>query len=134
MDYNKVILIGRLTRDPEMRYSGTGKAVVQFGLAVNSRRQVEGNQTEETSFFDVVVFGKQAETCKQYLTKGRTVLVEGRLRQRSWTSEDGQKHKKVEIIANVVNFIGSAPTRDNKTNDIPVEEIPPDEEEEDVPF
>lgn len=133
MDYNRVILIGRLTKDPELRYSGSGTAVVQFGLAVNSRRQGEGTITEETSFFDIIAFGKQAETCKQYLTKGRTVLVEGRLRQRTWTSDDGQKHRKVEIIANIINFLGGG--KENKVVEEPaVEEIPPDEGDEDVPF
>ncbi len=133
MDYNRVILTGRLTKDPELRYSGAGTAVVQFGLAVNARRQNAGTETEETSFFDIVVFGKQAEVCKQYLTKGRTVLVEGRLRQRSWTSEDGQKHKKVEILANQVHFIGTPP-KDARAIPEPVDDIPPDEDEEDVPF
>jgi len=133
MDYNRVILTGRLTRDPELRYSGGGKAVVQFGLAVNARRQNAGTQTEETSFFDIVVFGKQAETCKQYLTKGRSVLVEGRLRQRSWTSEDGQKHRKVEVIANLVHFLSTA-QKETQAQEAPVEDIPPAEDEEDVPF
>lgn len=133
MDYNRVILTGRLTKDPELRYSGGGKAIVQFGLAVNARRQNAGAQSEETSFFDIVVFGKQAEICKQYLTKGRSVLVEGRLKQRSWTSEDGQKRRKVEIIANLVHFMGTA-QKEVKAIEEPVEDVPPGEDEEDVPF
>lgn len=138
MDYNRVILTGRLTKDPELRYSGGGKAVVQFGLAVNARRQNAGSQSEETSFFDIVVFGNQAEVCKKYLTKGRSVLVEGRLRQRTWTSEDGQKRRKVEIIANRVHFIGTA-QKEAQSIVEPVEDVPavedalPDDEE-DIPF
>lgn len=135
MDYNRVILTGRLTRDPEMRYTGGGTAIVEFSIASNSRRQGEGGQaTEETSFFDIIVFGKIAETCKKYLTKGRAVLVEGRLRQRRWESDDGQKHRKIEVIANMVQFLGSA-QRGDKATEEPVEEIPPvDDSGEDVPF
>jgi len=88
--FNKIILIGNLTRDPEIRYTPGGVAVATVPIAVNSRYKQGEELKEETLFIDAVVFGKQAETCTQYLNKGRTVLVEGRLRERRWEYE-GQK-------------------------------------------
>lgn len=108
--YCKVIMIGNLTRDPELRFSAGGTAVAKLGLAVNHRYKKNDQNIEEVSFFDIVVFGKQAEVCADYLTKGRNVLVEGRLRQNRW-EKDGQKRSKVEVVADRVRFMGSGPGR-----------------------
>ncbi|MBI2891030.1 MAG: single-stranded DNA-binding protein [Nitrospirae bacterium] len=105
--YSKVILIGNLTRAPELRFSAGGTAVAKLGVAVNHRFKKNDQTVDEASFFDVVVFGKQAEVCSEYLGKGRSVLVEGRLRQQRW-EKDGQKRSKVEIVADRVRFMGPA--------------------------
>ena len=103
--YNKAILMGNLTRDPEVRYLTKGTAVASFALAVN-RKYKQGEETkEEVGFFDIVVYGKQAELCGQYLNKGDSCLIEGRLQQRRWESEDGQKRNKVEVVAEAVRFM-----------------------------
>ena len=104
--FNKVILLGNLTRDPEVRYTPNGTAVASFALAVN-RKYKQGDETkEEVSYIDIVVFGKQAENCGQYINKGDAVLVEGRLQQRRWDDkESGQKRSKVEVVAQAVNFM-----------------------------
>ncbi|GAB5046037.1 single-stranded DNA-binding protein [Thermodesulfovibrio sp. TK110] len=101
--FNRIILIGNLTRDPEIRYTPSGVAVATVPIAVNSRYKQGEELREETLFIDAIVFGKQAETCSQYLNKGRTVLVEGRLRERRWEYE-GQKKSKFEVIANNIRF------------------------------
>lgn len=103
--FNKVILLGNLTRDPEVRYTPNGIAVASFAIAVN-RKYKQGDETrEEVSYIDIVVFGKQAESCGQYISKGDSVLIDGRLQQRRWETEDGQKRSKVEVVAERVNFM-----------------------------
>ena len=102
---NKVILMGNLTRDPEVRYIPSGTAVATLGLAVNRRYTVEGEQREEVCFIDCVAFGRQAETAAEYLAKGSLVLIEGRLQWRSWETDDGQKRSKHEVVANNVQFM-----------------------------
>jgi single-strand DNA-binding protein len=105
---NVVVLVGNLTRDPELRATGGGTSVCRLGLAVNERTKdpTTGEWGERPNFFDIDVFGAQAETCAQYLTKGRQVAIEGRLRWRSWESQDGQKRSAVSVVANTVQFIG----------------------------
>lgn len=103
--FNRVILMGNLTRDPEIRYTPNGTAVAALGLAVNRRYKQGDELKEEVSFIDIVVFGKQAEHCGQYLAKGRGVLVEGRLQQRRWETDDGQKRSKIEVVALNVQFM-----------------------------
>ncbi|MCB9478311.1 MAG: single-stranded DNA-binding protein [Deltaproteobacteria bacterium] len=105
--YNKVILMGNLTRDPEKRYTESGTCIVTMGVAVNRRVKRQNEWTEEANFFDIVVFGNQAENCAKYLAKGRPVLVDGELQQRRWEGQDGQKRSKVEVVANQVTFLGS---------------------------
>lgn len=103
--FNKVILLGNLTRDPEVRYTPNGTAVASFAIAVN-RRYKQGDETrDEVSYIDIVVFGKQAEACGQYINKGDAILVDGRLQQRRWETEDGQKRNKIEVVAQSVNFM-----------------------------
>ena len=105
--FNKVILLGNLTRNPELRYTPNGTPVASLGLAV-SRRYKQGDELkEEVCFVDIVVFGKQAEHCGQYLSKGNGIIVDGRLQQRRWETEDGQKRSKVEVLANDVTFLDS---------------------------
>ena len=106
---NQVFLIGRLTRDPELRYVSSGKAVANFNLAVNRVFTTqEGERKEETCFVRIAVWGKQAENCSQYLSKGRQVFVEGRLRSSSWETEDGTKRSALEVVAGRVQFLDRA--------------------------
>lgn len=105
--YNRVILVGRLVRDPELRYTPGGSAVVTLRLAVNdSRRGREGQQREETLFIDVVVWGAQAEAVNRYLARGRPVLVDGRLRMETWKDKDGNNRVSYRVVANRVVFLG----------------------------
>jgi single-strand DNA-binding protein len=103
--FNKAILIGNLTKDPELRYTPQGTAVATLRIAVSSKYRSGDEMKEETLFIDVVVWGKQGENCSQYLSKGRPVLVEGRLQERKWET-DGQQRSKFEIIAQNVRFLG----------------------------
>ena len=105
---NKVILIGNLGRDPELRYTKDGKAVANFTVATNDRwRDREGNNQERTEWHRIVVWDKQAENCAQYLQKGRSVYIEGRLQTREWEDKEGQKRQTTEIVAQQVTFLGS---------------------------
>ena len=106
---NKVLMIGNLTRDPELRYVPSGAPVATFGLAANRTFVTQhGEKKDEVCFVRVVVFGKQAESCSQYLTKGRPVFVEGRLQYRAW-EQDGQKRNSLDIVAERVQFLGAPP-------------------------
>lgn len=109
---NKVLLIGNLTRDPELRYTPSGVAVVNLRLAVNRRyRDRNSELKEDTCFVTVVAWDKQAEVCNQYLQKGRPVFIEGRLQSRSWETNDGQKRNVLEVRAERIQFLGSAKTQ-----------------------
>jgi single-strand DNA-binding protein len=104
---NRVILMGNLTRDPELRYIPSGAAVASFGLAMNRVYTTQdGERKEETCFVDIDAWGKTAENCANYLTKGRLVLIEGSLQYRSWETEDGQKRSKLNVRAFSVQFLG----------------------------
>lgn len=130
--FNRVILAGNLVRDPEIRYLPSGLPVVNFSIAVNSRYRQNNELKEEVSFFDIVVFGKTGENCAEYLSKGRPVLVEGRLRQRRWESE-GTRRSKIEVVAGLVQFLGggSKGTPGGET----LESGPAaEEQDEDIPF
>jgi single-strand DNA-binding protein len=107
---NKVILIGNVGNDPEMRYTPDGKPVTSFNLAVSRRYTTrEGERREETEWFTVVTWNRLAETCNQFLAKGRRAYVEGRLRSRVWEGQDGQKRFRNEVIANKVVFLDRQP-------------------------
>ena len=125
---NKVFLIGNLTRDPELRYTPNGTAVANFSIAVNRKYK----ETDETSFFDIVYFGKPAEIIAEYMKKGRPILVEGRLQQRRWETDDGQKRSKVEVVGENFQFMGG---RDQES-DRPSAggDDPPDFDDSDIPF
>jgi single-strand DNA-binding protein len=111
-NFNKVLLIGNLTKDPELRYTPQGTAVVNLRLAVNRRfRDKNQELKEETCFVTAVVWNKQAETCNQYLHKGSPLLVEGRLQSRSWEDNSGQKRNVIEVRAERVQFLGVAPAK-----------------------
>ena len=107
---NRVVLVGNLTRDPELRHTPSGTAVCNLRLAVNTRRKDEtGQWVDKPNYFDVTVWGNQGESCAQYLAKGRPVGVDGRLDWREWDAQDGTKRQAVEIIADSVQFLGGRP-------------------------
>lgn len=129
--FNKVILIGNLTRDPELRYTPQGTSVCNFGLAVNRKYKQGEEMKEEVTFINIVVFGKQADTCGQYLNKGSNVLIEGRLQERRWETEDGQKRSKHEVVAQNIRFM----SKKQGASDYSGGEMPPPDETTDIePF
>lgn len=105
-DINKVVLVGRLTRDAEQSYTQSGFALLKFSIAVNRNRKQGDQWVEEASFFDVTVFGRQGEAIANYMTKGKQVAVEGQLRQDRWEAQDGSKRSKVTIDANNIQLLG----------------------------
>ena len=106
--FNRVILVGNLTRDPEIRYIQSGSAVADVGLAVNDRRKnTNGEWIEEVTFVDVVLWGRTAEVAGEYLSKGSPVLIEGRLKLDSWETQDGQKRSKIKVICERMQMLGS---------------------------
>ena len=127
---NKMTVIGNVGSEPEMRFTQSGKPVTSFSLATNHKYTVDGEKREETEWFKVVAWGKLAETCNQYVFKGMSVFVQGRLQLKEWEGQDGEKRSSLEITANEVLFLSrqenSAPTQD-ESNDIDPEDI-------DVPF
>lgn len=103
---NKVFLIGNLTRDPELRYVPSGSAVATFTIAVNRVYKTQtGEKKEQTSFIRIVVWGRRAEVCGEYLSKGSPLFVEGRLQSRDWEAQDGQKRNTVEVVADNIQFL-----------------------------
>lgn len=124
---NKVMVIGNLGRDPEMRYTPSGKSVTNFSVASNRTwKSADGEKHTDTEWFNVVAWGYLAENTKQLLTKGSRVYVEGRLQTRTWQDNQGNQHKSVEIIANDVLLLGD--------NDVDENEIDDSEEIETYPF
>jgi single-strand DNA-binding protein len=136
--YNRIILIGRLTRDPELRYVPSGAPVASFTLAVDRPfRDQQGNR--ETDFIDIVAWRKLAEQVSQYMSKGRMVAVEGRLQIRSYETQDGQKRKVAEVVADGVRFLDRARPGGGSPGAGPPESAPADDRaegspDEDVPF
>jgi single-strand DNA-binding protein len=119
---NSVILIGNLTRDPELRYTPSGVPVCTLRLAVS--RNFTNQQGEvDTDFFNVVVWRNQAERCAEYLSKGRQVAVDGRLQSRSWETADGQRRSTVEVVADRVVFLGRRDRRDDGFGELPDEDF-----------
>lgn len=105
--YNRVILLGNLTRDPELRYLPSGTAVSEIGLAVNDRRKnANGEWVEETTFVDVTLWSRTAEVASEYLSKGSPVLIEGRLKLDSWETNDGQKRSKLKVVCERMQMLG----------------------------
>jgi single-strand DNA-binding protein len=132
--YNKVILIGNLTKDPELRYTPQGTPVATFSLAINYTYKQGDDWKKETTFVDIVVFGRQAETCGQYLNKGSSALVEGRLQERRWES-DGQQRRKFEVVAQSVKFLSSKKGAQTQESSAGESDLAPPEETTDLePF
>ena len=104
--YNRVILVGNLTRDPELRYISTGTAVSEIGLAVNDRVKRNDQWVDETTFVDITLWARTAEVANEYLSKGSSVLIEGRLKLDTW-EKDGQKRSKLRVVADKMQMLGS---------------------------
>jgi len=135
---NRVMLIGRLTRDPEVRFLPSGMQVTSLSIAVSRRfKDKNGEWREETSFFDIEAFGKLAERVGSQLSKGYQIIIEGELRQDRWESPSGERRSKVKIVAERIALLGKPGDRNTKSTsteedlDIPVEDF---ESDEDVPF
>ena len=129
---NKVMIIGRLGRDPEMRYTPSGRPVTTFSVATSrSWNTSDGERRTETEWFNVVAWGNLAEICKQYLSKGQQVYVEGRLQTRYWDDSEGNKHSSTEIVANEMIMLGDR--RENNQN-MEMDEGYTAEDEEEFPF
>ena len=125
---NKVMLIGNLTRDPELRYIPSGSAVATFTIAVNRVwKTPTGEKKEQVSFIRIVVWGRRAEVCGEYLTKGSPVFVEGRLQSRDWQTQDGQKRNTVEVIADNIQFLRGAGAAPGKPGATATKQAPPEE-------
>ncbi len=130
MDLNKVMIIGNVGSDPEMRFTANGSAVTSFSVAVNWVGSGQDNdRREETEWFRVVTWNKLAENCNQYLAKGRRAYVEGRLQTRSWEGNDGQKRFTTELVANNVIFLDR-----RGSSEAAGEEVSVDIEPDDLPF
>jgi single-strand DNA-binding protein len=122
---NKAILIGRLGRDPEMRYTATGTAVVTFSIATNHfAKDQSGNNTDQTEWHNIVAFGRTAEVAGEYLTKGRLVFIEGRLQTRSWDDQNGQKKYKTEIVCTNLQLLGGRGEGTGETPEENQSEVP----------
>ena len=114
-NFNKVFLMGNLTRDPELRYLPNGTAVTTFTIASNRTYTLpSGEKKEEATFMRIVVWGRRAETCGEYLHKGSSAFIEGRLQSRSWEGQDGQKRNTVEVVADNVQFLGRPVKKDGQ--------------------
>ncbi len=117
---NRVILVGNLTRDPELRHTPSGTAVCKLRVAVNTRQKDgTGQWVDKPNYFDVTVWGNQGESCAQYLAKGRPIGIDGRLDWREWDAQDGTKRQAVEIIAENVQFLGSRADGEGRTQFVP---------------
>jgi len=114
-DINHVVLVGRLTRDAELKYTAGGQAVSKFSLAINRRRKNGDQWEDEVNYFDIVLWGRQGESLNQYLKKGKSIGVEGELRQDRW-DQDGQKRSKVEIVANNIQLLGGSSSSEQGFN------------------
>ncbi|HIE43816.1 MAG TPA: single-stranded DNA-binding protein [Candidatus Omnitrophica bacterium] len=132
VNYNKVLLMGNLTRDPELRFTTSGNPVTNLRMAVNRVfTGGDGERKEETCFVTVVVWGKQAESCAEYLTKGKPIFVEGRLRSRSFEVEEGKNRNILEVVAERVQFLGRVRKEEEPPEPVkePSEELATSEEE-----
>ena len=138
-DLNKVMVMGSLTRDPEVRYTPKGTAVGELGLAINSTsKSADGTTREDVVFLDIVVWGRQAETAKEYLVKGRPIFVEGRLQLDQWEGKDGEKKSRLRVVAERIQFLGGRPEGGEKQQERRPSESKPTEktylDDQDIPF
>ena len=141
MSFNKIILVGNLGRDPELRYTTQGTPVCSFSLATNEKRKDKTGEPQDiTTWFRVTLWGRQAETASQYLTKGRPVYIEGRLRVEEWTDRDGKQRHTLEVHATDMQFIGggrgddaaAAPARTQQTAEPAASDV--EITDDDIPF
>jgi single-strand DNA-binding protein len=141
-DINRVVLVGRLTRDPELRHLPSGSPVLQLGLAVNGRTQDQaGNWVDKPNFFDVKLFGNRAESLAQHLAKGRRIGVDGRLDWSSWEAQDGSKRSKVEVVAFEIQFLDSRGDGEAQPQYVPTSDVAANQDDfapagvdDDIPF
>jgi single-strand DNA-binding protein len=138
---NSVVVVGNLTRDPELRHTPSGMPVASLRIAVNTRRKdpATGQWGEKPNYFDVTVWGQQAENCAQYLSKGRQVGVQGRLEWREWDAQDGTKRQAVEIVAENVQFLGGRGDGEGRPQFVPDAAAAADSDfapagDDDIPF
>jgi single-strand DNA-binding protein len=141
---NRVVLVGNLTKDPELRHTQSGMAVCSLRLAVNTRRKDDtGQWVDKPNYFDITVWGNQGERCAQYLAKGRPVGVDGRLEWREWETPEGNKRQAVEVVADTVQFLGSRGDGDGGSgsggyipNEVatPAGDFPSSPTDDDIPF
>ena len=135
--YNRIVLVGNLTRDPQLSYTPNNTAICKFGIATNRKwKDREGNAREDVCFVDCALFGKSAETFNQYMSKGRPVLVEGRLTLNQWTTPEGEKRSKHEVFVENFTFLGGGRGSDAAANATPVsnDEEPPPPKDDNIPF
>lgn len=122
-NYNKTILLGNLTKDPDLSYTPSGKAVCKFTLAINSsHKNKAGEKIENADFIPVTVWDKQAETVAEWLSKGKSALVEGRIKQERWTTKENENRSRLVVIANAVRFIGSKSDSKSIKEELPADE------------
>jgi single-strand DNA-binding protein len=142
-ELNRVFMVGRLTKDPEIRQTTNGTPVTNFTIAVNRRyKNAAGEWKDETTFVGIVAWQKLAELCKQYLSKGRAVLVEGKLQSHSWETEDGQKRSLIEVRADRIEFLDRGETRPSPESpagsgpaaDVPAAPAGDQQSDDDLPF
>jgi single-strand DNA-binding protein len=141
MSFNKIILVGNLGRDPELRYTSQGTPVCSFTMATNERKKDKSGEFQDiTTWFRVSLWGRQAETASQYLTKGRPVYIEGRLRVEEWTDRDGRSRFTLEVHATDMQFVGgvrgdeTAPSPRGETSSTGEDKSGPDISDDDIPF
>jgi single-strand DNA-binding protein len=138
MSFNKITLVGNLGRDPELRYTAQGTPVCSFSMATNERRKDKtGEMQDQTTWFRVTLWGRQAETASQYLTKGKPVYIEGRLRVEEWTDRDGKPRYTLEVHATDMQFIGGARAEEPLAAKAAAVDSAPERQEitdDDIPF
>ena len=133
MNYNRVILVGRLTRDPALTYTPSNTPVCEFGMAINRKwKSKDGNNKEEVCFVDVTAYGRTAEVVQQYMTKGSPILCEGRLRFQAWEDKEGKKRSKIDVVLENMQFLPTGERAEKPKPAEPDDDGPP--RDEDIPF
>lgn len=134
-DLNNVNLVGRLTREVELKTTASNMAIAKLSIACNDTVKKDNQYVDECSFFDVVVFGSQAENCSKYLKKGSQIAVNGKLKQNRWTDQtSGQNRSKIEVLANSIQFLGASQSNDNQNNTVNDPWADKQNEDDNVPF
>ncbi|MBA7650327.1 Single-stranded DNA-binding protein A [subsurface metagenome] len=127
-NFNRVVLAGNLTQDPDLRYTADGTPVCSLSLAINSNFTTSGGEKKSVAtFVPITVWRKQAETSAEYLKKGRSILIEGRIKQENWVNKEGQKRSRLTVVANQVTFLGTPPKKEEPSPETPEPEQPAQE-------